>query len=49
LHAPQPEQDQPDGEAHHVDHEGDDFVEDDQHMDDGLEEEDGNEDDRIHG
>ncbi|XP_047042616.1 uncharacterized protein LOC124646556 [Lolium rigidum] len=47
LHAPQPEQDQPDGEAHHVDHEGDDFVEDDQHMDDGLEEEDGNEDDRI--
>ena len=41
LHAPQPEQDQPEGEAHHVDHEGDDNVEDDQHVDDGFE------DDRI--
>ena len=52
LHAPQPEQDQPDhdqpdGEAHNVDHQGDDIGEDDQHVDDGLEEEDGNEDDKI--
>jgi hypothetical protein len=44
LHAPKPEPaGQPDAEPHHVD----DFLEDDPLVDASLEEEDGNEDDRI--
>ena len=41
LHAPQPEHVQPDGEAHHVDHQGADFVEGDPLFNDGFEEETG--------
>jgi hypothetical protein len=46
LHAPEPEPGQPDVEAHNAD-DGDDVVEENLVVDAGLEEEDGNEDDRI--